>query len=162
VDGINADKLAQMDLDLTRDPNDENTHALCPGEPAASPAPEPIAEPKIVLELNVQFALNSAVVTSAYDSEIAVAAATMKDFPAVNAVVEAHTDHTGTDQYNQWLSERRAEAVFNLLVDKYGVNPAQLTAVGRGETMPVASNSTAEGRAQNRRVVLIMDDPNLM
>jgi len=162
VDGINADKLAQMDLDLTRDPNDENTHALCPGEPAAAPAPEPIAEPKIVLELNVQFALNSAVVTSAYDSEIAVAAATMKDFPAVNAVVEAHTDDTGTDQYNQWLSERRAESVFNLLVDKYGVNPAQLTAVGRGETMPVASNSTAEGRAQNRRVVLIMDDPNLM
>jgi adhesin transport system outer membrane protein len=160
VDGINADKLAEMDLDLTRDPNDENTHALCPGEPAA--APEPIAEPKIVLELNVQFALNSAVVTSAYDSEIAVAAATMKDFPAVNAVVEAHTDHTGTDQYNQWLSERRAEAVFNLLVDKYGVNPAQLTAVGRGESMPVASNSTDEGRAQNRRVVLIMDDPNLM
>lgn len=160
VDGINADKLAQMDLDLTRDPNDENTHALCPGEPAA--APEPIAEPKIVLELKVQFALNSAVVTSAYDGEIAVAAATMKDFPAVNAVVEAHTDSTGTDQYNLWLSERRAEAVFNLLVDKYGVNPAQLTAVGRGETMPVASNSTAEGRAQNRRVVLIMDDPDLM
>jgi outer membrane protein, adhesin transport system len=159
--GINADKAAAMELDLTRDPNDENSHALCPAEPATAvpPEPLPVDEPKITLELNVQFANNSSVVTSAYDSEIAVAAATMKDNPKVNAVVEAHTDSTGTDQYNQWLSERRADAVFKLLVDKYGVNPAQLTAVGRGETMPVASNSTAEGRAQNRRVELIMDDP---
>jgi adhesin transport system outer membrane protein len=161
VDGINADKVAAMDLDLARDPNDENSHALCPGEPATAVPPEPLPadEPKIVLELNVQFENNSAVVTSAYDSEIAVAAATMKDNPKVNAVVEAHTDSVGTDKYNQWLSDRRAESVFTLLVDKYGVNPAQLTAVGRGETMPVASNSTAEGRAQNRRVELIMDDP---
>jgi len=162
VDGINADKIAEMDLDLTRDPNDENTHALCPGEPATVVPVEPIAEPKIVLELNLQFENNSAVITSAYDSEIAVAAATMRDYPAVKAIIEAHTDSTGTDQYNQLLSERRADAVFEMLVDKYGVNPAQLSAVGRGESMPVASNSTDEGRAQNRRVELIMDDPNLM
>ncbi len=161
VNGINADKVAAMDLDLSRDPNDENSHALCPGEPATAvpPEPLPVDEPKITLELNVQFANNSSVVTSAYDSEIAVAAATMKDNPGINAVIEAHTDSVGTDKYNQWLSERRADSVLTLLVDKYGVNPTQLTAVGRGETMPVASNSTAEGRAQNRRVELIMDDP---
>jgi len=86
----------------------------------------------------------------------------MRDYPAVKAIIEAHTDSTGTDQYNQLLSERRADAVFEMLVDKYGVNPTQLSAVGRGESMPVASNSTDEGRAQNRRVELIMDDPNLM
>jgi len=159
VDGINGDKLAEMDLDLTRDPNDENTHALCPGETSPPPAAE---EPKIVLELNVRFANDSAVITSEYDSEIAVAAATMKDFPNVNAVIEAHTDSNGTDQYNMSLSERRAEAVFKMLVDQYGVNPSQLSSVGRGESMPVASNSTAEGRAENRRVELIMDDPSLM
>jgi len=160
VDGINGDKLAEMDLDLTRDPNDENTHALCPGE--TSPPPAAAEEPKIVLELNVRFANDSAVITSEYDSEIAVAAATMKDFPNVNAVIEAHTDSNGTDQYNMSLSERRAEAVFKMLVDQYGVNPSQLSSVGRGESMPVASNSTAEGRAENRRVELIMDDPSLM
>jgi outer membrane protein, adhesin transport system len=162
VDGINADKLVEMDLDLSRDPNDENTHALCPGEPAPPPTAEPAEEPKIVLQLNVRFANDSAVITSAYDSEIAVAAATMKDFPQVKAVIEAHTDSVGSDQYNQALSNRRADAVYKMLVEKYGVNPAQLTAVGRGETMPVADNSTPAGRAQNRRVELIMDDPNRM
>ncbi len=71
----------------------------------------------------------------------------MRDNPTVQAVVEGHTDSDGEAKYNQWLSERRADAVRTLLVDKYGVNPSQITAVGRGEEMPVADNNTAEGRA---------------
>jgi OOP family OmpA-OmpF porin len=68
-------------------------------------------------------------------------------------VVEGHTDSTGADAYNQALSERRANAVLKYLVDA-GVPAARLSARGFGESEPVADNDTAEGRAQNRRVVL--------
>jgi outer membrane protein OmpA-like peptidoglycan-associated protein len=81
----------------------------------------------------------------------------MKDHPEVRAVVEGHTDTTGETAYNQWLSERRAESVRQLLVVKHGVNPSQVRAVGVGETSPVADNNTAEGRRLNRRVELVLD-----
>jgi outer membrane protein OmpA-like peptidoglycan-associated protein len=71
--------------------------------------------------------------------------------------VEGHTDSIGDPKYNLWLSERRAEAVRQLLVDQHGVNPSQISAVGRGEESPVADNHTAEGRRLNRRVELILD-----
>ena len=63
----------------------------------------------------------------------------------------------GADDYNQWLSERRANAVRDMLINDHGIPAEQLVAIGRGETMPIASNDTAEGRAQNRRVELVMD-----
>ncbi len=62
-----------------------------------------------------------------------------------------HTDSVGRAAYNQGLSERRANAVRDFLVS-LGVNPAMITASGQGATNPIASNETAEGRAQNRRV----------
>jgi adhesin transport system outer membrane protein len=170
VDGLNAEKVAGMDLDLARDPNDENGYALCPGEPTAAPPSDvlaalsdgndryrPVAGGGIALEVDVQFETNSSIIASAYDTEIAVAAQSMKDHPEVRAVVEGHTDTTGETAYNQWLSERRAESVRQLLVVKHGVNPSQVRAVGVGETSPVADNNTAEGRRLNRRVELVLD-----
>jgi outer membrane protein OmpA-like peptidoglycan-associated protein len=68
--------------------------------------------------------------------------------------IEGHTDNVGTAQYNQDLSERRAAAVRDALVSKYGVPGARLTAKGYGLTRPVETNSTIEGRAHNRRVEL--------
>lgn len=65
--------------------------------------------------------------------------------------VYGHTDSTGSDAYNQALSERRADAVASYLASR-GVESARLEALGYGETQPVASNDTFEGRAQNRRV----------
>lgn len=153
VDGLNADKIAGMDLDLARDPNDENTHALCPGEPVLPP--DPYAE-EVVIELGVEFEFDSAVIASSYDSEIGAAATAMRDHPDVRAVVEGHTDSVGTEQYNQSLSQRRADSVRVMFVDKNGVNPTQISAVGKGESEPVASNDTEEGRARNRRVELKM------
>ena len=67
--------------------------------------------------------------------------------------VDGYTDSVGTDKYNQGLSERRANAVMSHLVDR-GVSASRLTATGYGESNPVASNDTAEGRALNRRVEL--------
>ena len=170
VDGLNAEKVAGMDLDLTRDPNDKNTHALCPGEPATAPPSDTVEELSdgsdryralvgggVALEVDVQFETNSSVIASAYDTEIGVVAQTLEDNPDARAVVEGHTDSIGDAKYNLWLSGRRAEAVRQLLIDQHGVNPSQITAVGRGEESPVADNHTADGRRLNRRVELIMD-----
>lgn len=75
----------------------------------------------------------------------------LKAHPQARAVIVGHTDSTGTETYNQTLSEHRAEAVAAQLID-LGVNQEQLELRGEGELSPVADNATAEGRAQNRRV----------
>lgn len=67
--------------------------------------------------------------------------------------IEGHTDNVGADAYNQTLSDRRANSVREYLVSK-GIDPSRLTSAGFGETQPIASNNTAAGRAQNRRVVM--------
>jgi len=74
-----------------------------------------------------------------------------------NIEVEGHTDDRGSDELNQKLSDNRALAVMNYLVER-GVNQAKLKSVGYGKTRPVADNSTDEGRAKNRRVELIIKD----
>jgi len=71
--------------------------------------------------------------------------------------VAGHTDSVGTDSYNQGLSERRANAVKDYLTAQ-GIKASRLTARGYGESRPVASNDTDEGRAENRRVELIVLD----
>ncbi|BDG10183.1 OmpA family protein [Anaeromyxobacter paludicola] len=72
--------------------------------------------------------------------------------------VVGHTDNTGKASTNEQLSERRAQAVKEVLVGR-GVQPAQITALGRGQTQPIADNGSAAGRAKNRRVELHIDVP---
>ena len=76
----------------------------------------------------------------------------MSQYPQTTATVEGHTDSVGTDAYNQSLSEKRAGAVRDVLVNQYGVGGERLNSVGYGESRPVADNATEEGRAINRRV----------
>jgi OOP family OmpA-OmpF porin len=66
-------------------------------------------------------------------------------------IATGHTDSVGTDAYNQRLSERRAAAVKDYLVSK-GIPASKITTIGKGESQPVATNKTAEGRQKNRRV----------
>jgi OOP family OmpA-OmpF porin len=70
----------------------------------------------------------------------------------ISGVIEGHTDSTGSEAHNQRLSERRAQAAADYLVSR-GISGDRLEIVGRGESEPVGDNATAEGRAQNRRVV---------
>ena len=73
--------------------------------------------------------------------------------------MQGHTDSTGSARHNQGLSERRAASVRDYLMAQ-GVSATQLTARGFGETQPIASNATAEGRAKNRRVVMhVLENP---
>jgi outer membrane protein OmpA-like peptidoglycan-associated protein len=76
----------------------------------------------------------------------------MKANPSFSLSIVGHTDNTGSDEYNQKLSEDRAEAVKKYLVGK-GVGEIGITASGKGETEPIADNNTPEGRDKNRRVV---------
>ncbi|WP_210395890.1 OmpA family protein [Motiliproteus sediminis] len=106
----------------------------------------------VSVSLNVQFANNSAEVTSAYATQMEALAYVLKADPDTRVTIHGHTDSQGAAAYNQDLSQRRADAVKQYMVDNYGVDAGQLEAVGHGESDPIADNSTREGRAKNRRV----------
>jgi outer membrane protein OmpA-like peptidoglycan-associated protein len=76
-------------------------------------------------------------------------------YPGLKVRLEGHTDSVGRDEYNLKLSDERAGAVRDYLLSQ-GVSPANLTAVGLGKANPVASNQTATGRLQNRRVEMVV------
>ena len=79
----------------------------------------------------------------------------IESHPGLHLVVVGYTDNTGSPEFNEKLSNQRADAVHDFLIQQ-GVNPQDITAVGYGENFPVASNSTAQGRALNRRVELVV------
>jgi outer membrane protein OmpA-like peptidoglycan-associated protein len=81
----------------------------------------------------------------------------MKDNAQARVVIEGHTDSVGSDEYNDALSQRRADAVAAALIRR-GVSPDSVRAIGRGKAYPVATNDTAAGRQQNRRVEIIFSD----
>jgi len=104
---------------------------------------------------DVLFDVDSAVLDT--DSRVALdeAARVFQEYPKTAIVVQGHTDSTGSEQHNEELSVRRAQAVENYLVAR-GVDPARMTARGYGEGYPVASNDTPEGRRMNRRVDFLL------
>tara|TARA_R110002033_G_scaffold33014_3_gene70196 strand:- start:379 stop:1065 length:687 start_codon:yes stop_codon:yes gene_type:complete len=100
---------------------------------------------------NVTFAVDSSAISPAFQSTLSNVADTLSRYEKSYVDVLGHTDSTGSDAYNQALSERRAESVANFLANS-GVQRARLATRGYGESQPIASNSTEEGRAANRRV----------
>lgn len=124
--------------------------------PEPAPAPAPIKE-KVTITLNVQFDTNKAVVKEKYNDEIKRVADFMNEFPDTTAEIGGHTDSVGSAEYNQKLSEKRANSVRQYLIDKFGIDGSRLTAVGYGEDRPVADNNTEEGKQKNRRVEAVME-----
>lgn len=100
---------------------------------------------------SIDFGFNSTEITPAYAPLLDNAIYTLKRNPNLTVQLEGHTDSTGPAEYNQGLSVRRAEAVKKHLV-KNGIAASRLTVKGFGESNPIASNDTAAGRAENRRV----------
>ena len=122
-----------------------------PAPVAEEPAPAPVAE-TVRVQLDVKFDFNKSVVKPNSYADIKNLADFMKQYPQTTTRVEGHTDNVGPDAYNQKLSERRALAVKNVLVNQYGVQGNRVDSIGYGKTRPVADNSTDAGRATNRRV----------
>ena len=126
--------------------------APAPAPPPPAPAPPPDNCGRIVLR-GVNFAFDSAEIDGSSSVVLDAAADQLNECRNVSVRVEGNTDSVGTDAYNQGLSERRAESVQGHLIGR-GVSASRLTAVGFGESQPIASNETDEGRALNRRVEL--------
>lgn len=104
---------------------------------------------------DILFATDSTALSGGARGELRDLAANLQRYPDTNVEIIGHTDNTGDAGYNFDLSTRRAGAVGQVLVGA-GVSANRITATGRGEDQPVASNLTAEGRAQNRRVEVII------
>ncbi len=137
---------SDSDGDGVLDPDD-----LCPNTPKGDLVDKNGCTIKLTLHIN--FDLNKAVIKPESEPELKRAADFIeqnKNVPGI--LITGYTDSTGTEAYNQKLSERRANAVKQYLIDKLNADPKKLMARGEGESSPVASNSTREGRAQNRRV----------
>lgn len=133
----------------------------CPGTPPgtrvdANGCPLPV-ERVASIKLQVNFEFDSSKVQERYFSDISELAAFLKRFDDVDVQLEGHTDSTGPDDYNQKLSQRRSQAVKDVLVNQYGIAASRINPVGYGETQPVASNDTKEGRAQNRRTMATLE-----
>jgi OOP family OmpA-OmpF porin len=121
-----------------------------------APEPAPPDAPPIALRIvlrGVNFGFDDAEVDPASAVILDVAAEEIRERPRIQVAIVGHTDSVGAEAYNQALSQRRAEAVRRYL-ERKGVPAEALTARGLGESEPVASNETDDGRARNRRVEL--------
>ena len=106
---------------------------------------------KITFDSGLLFDVNSSTLQSASKTNIVNLAEVLNKYDDTNILVEGHTDSSGSDEYNQTLSEKRAGSVSNLL-KLQGVDGARVITMGYGESQPVADNETAYGKQQNRRV----------
>lgn len=105
---------------------------------------------------NITFALNSSSIDTSFKEVLGSVALVLEEYEKTLVVIEGHTDSSGSDSYNQQLSERRAVAVGQVLDDK-GVSVQRMVIIGYGEERPVASNATDQGRSENRRVELTLE-----
>ena len=108
---------------------------------------------KITFDSGILYDVNKATLRSEAKTNLDKMAVILNKYPDTNILIEGHTDATGTDEHNLELSRNRASSVSNYLAG-LGVDPSRFTAMGYGESQPIATNDTDAGRQQNRRVEL--------
>ena len=150
VAAAEPEKCSDQDGDGVCDADDK-----CPNTPAGDRVGPFGCSCDVVIRTN--FAFDSAVLTAEDKATLDAAAARLKELQFVEGTATGHTDNIGTAEYNQKLSERRAQAVVDYLASK-GVYPGRIKPIGMGLTKPIADNATEEGRAQNRRVTIRRTD----
>lgn len=132
----------------------------CPDTPAAYAVDEngcPIMVEEITrFELQVNFDFDEAVIRAEDVSEVEGLAEFMREYDGVMVQLEGHTDNIGTELYNLDLSQRRADAVRDMLIEDFDISPGRIMAQGFGEQLPVADNETEAGREANRRVMAVV------
>lgn len=117
---------------------------------------------KVTFDSGILFATNKATLSNDSKTQLSKFAAQMQDLPDTDITIYGHTDNTGTAAVNEKLSQQRAQSVADYL-NSCGISSSRMTAEGKSYTMPVADNSTVEGRAQNRRVeVYIYANENMI
>lgn len=106
---------------------------------------------KLVLGDAILFQTGSSQLSALADAALSRVAYNLKQFPNSDVTIVGYTDNTGSEQLNMQLSQQRANAVMNYLISQ-GISSSRLKSIGNGWNNPIASNETAAGRAQNRRV----------
>jgi len=142
--GFLGHQLDKQAGDLRRDIGNDDVQIENTGE-----------ELRVTMPQDLLFAVDSASLRPDLRSDLEALANNLRDYPDTTVNIVGHTDDTGSDGHNFDLSERRAQAVAFTLEDA-GVAPVRIRSFGQGESRPVASNVTEEGRAQNRRVEIII------
>ena len=136
-----------------------NSADKCPGTPTnvvvtADGCTKELVE-SVSREMRVLFDFDKSVVKPEFHDEIEGIAKLLKEYPAATVEIQGHTDSRGTASYNDDLSQRRADAIANVLTKTYGLSADRISSKGYGAAQPVADNKTAEGRAKNRRSVAV-------
>ena len=108
---------------------------------------------ELCMTLHIEYDTDKSIIKPAYYGEVEKVAKFMKRFPQIKGTIEGHTDNIATAKYNVKLSQRRAEGVVKMLVQKFGIDKSRLAAKGYGLTKPIADNKTVEGRQKNRRTM---------
>jgi OOP family OmpA-OmpF porin len=144
--------ISDMDGDGVPDSRDK-----CPNTPKgikvdSDGCPIPLKE-KISMTLIIEFDYDKSDVKPIFHKDIEKVANVLKAYPEKDLQLEGHTDSIGSDAYNMKLSKRRAESVKKYLVGIFGIKESRISTVAFGESQPVATNDTAEGRQKNRRVI---------
>ncbi len=124
--------------------------------PAPAPVPVPMRTAEYCAILDIQFEIDQDEIQREYRENLAVLASFMKKYPDTTAFIEGHTDDVGSDADNLALSQRRADSVVNYMVQQLGIAPVRLTAMGHGESRPVADNNSEEGKRLNRRIEAVI------
>ncbi|MHB1117349.1 OmpA family protein [Sideroxydans sp.] len=124
--------------------------------PAVAPAPVVVIVPVKMQEyctiLDLQFEIKQDSIQRDDKEKLAVVGTFMKKYPKSTAVIEGHSDSVGASAYNQKLSQQRADSVVEYLVNDLKIDASRLSAIGYGDTRPIADNSTPEGQQANRRI----------
>jgi len=136
----------------------------CADTPSGARVDDSGCRVKLTSALKQTFYFNFASGTSALSAdsspEIERLAALLREYPDSHVTLEGHTDSQGPESLNLTLSGQRAESVRQALVDQQGISAQRVSAEGKGEAEPIGDNATAEGRASNRRVEVILDAAN--
>ncbi len=144
VGGLIGRQMDQQEIELRRQMEGTGVEVMREGDTIRLQAPE-----------NITFDTNRADVKPQFRPVLDQLAHSIAQYPGTVVRVEGHTDSTGAASYNQTLSENRAESVRSYLIQR-GVEANRIDAVGYGFSRPIADNSTAAGRAQNRRVEVLI------
>jgi OOP family OmpA-OmpF porin len=144
------------DKDGVCDPYDK-----CPGTPAGYKVNADGCPITVSIDLKINFDFDKSIIKPEYYSEVQKVADFLNSHPLSTTVVEGHTDSRGSDEYNERLSQRRADAVREALLERFSIDPSRVQAIGYGESRPVADNETAAGRAENRRVVGVISGQDI-
>lgn len=151
-------------VDASGCPVDSDVDGIADGADACSSTPVgvrvdargcPLAGERIAIVTNINFDFDRATVRENVQERLDRVILLLKEMPEVDVEIVGYTDETGSAQYNLGLSLRRAESVHDYMVAR-GVADARLSVAGRGESRPLVSNSTPEGRAVNRRVEFVV------